>query len=313
MCTDSCISRHLTRLCTQSVHVQRPVTTPSAAAIWCVAHQRMQELNTFWQLQARGGGETCRGESGGRHRGASCHRQVRCLCGTQDRMLACAQPASGCGAWGGMQAHRRHSLDLLKEHKQCSVGCAPGTQRFVASHWFKLGRFVRRSRRMCKWRRRCIRDDAVAHCCAFTCPTSPAGSSWSNCWRICGYRRRCTRTTRTQRCIKFLVFLQAIRGVAAGGCSDKGVCAIRATELSKLNIQCRQLVERLLEDVWIAEAVHQDDPDAMADMCVLDRAEIVKFEGEADHFQTAFAIALRPACKEVRIVTASSSGVLAHL
>lgn len=80
-----------------------------------------------------------------------------------------------------------------------------------------------------------------------------------------------------------------------------------------MNTQCRQLVERLLEDVWIAEAVHQDDPRAMANMCVLKRAEIVKFDGEADHFQTAFAIALRPACKEVRIVTASASGLLAHL
>lgn len=57
-----------------------------------------------------------------------------------DRCVACAGPKIEC--W---RAHRRYLLDLLKEHKQCSVGRAPGTQRFLASHWFKLGRFVRRS------------------------------------------------------------------------------------------------------------------------------------------------------------------------
>lgn len=61
----------------------------------------------------------------------------------------------------------------------------------------------------------------------------------------------------------------------------------------------RDFVERLLEDVWIAEAVHQDDADAMAEMCALERRNIVKFDGEADHFQTAFAIALWPERKEV--------------
>lgn len=58
-------------------------------------------------------------------------------------------------------------------------------------------------------------------------------------------------------------------------------------------------MERLLEDVWIAEAVHQDDADAMAAMCALKRRHIVEFDSEADHFQTAFAIALWPERKEV--------------
>jgi hypothetical protein len=58
-------------------------------------------------------------------------------------------------------------------------------------------------------------------------------------------------------------------------------------------------VEKLLQDVWIAEAVHQDDADAMAGMCALERRHILQFDGEADHFQTAFAIALWPEQKEV--------------
>lgn len=58
-------------------------------------------------------------------------------------------------------------------------------------------------------------------------------------------------------------------------------------------------MERLLEDVWISEAVHQDDADAMAGMCALERRHIVEFDGEADHFQTAYAIALWPERKEV--------------
>jgi hypothetical protein len=63
----------------------------------------------------------------------------------------------------------------------------------------------------------------------------------------------------------------------------------------------RAFVQRLLEDVWIAEAVHQDDADAMAGMCALERRHIVQFDGEADHFQTAFAIALWPERQEVSI------------
>jgi hypothetical protein len=51
--------------------------------------------------------------------------------------------------------------------------------------------------------------------------------------------------------------------------------------------------------VWIAEAVHQNDADAMAGMCALERRHIVQFDGEADHFQAAFAIALWPERKEV--------------
>ena len=58
-------------------------------------------------------------------------------------------------------------------------------------------------------------------------------------------------------------------------------------------------MEKLLDDVWIAEAVHQDDADAMAGMCALERRHILQFDGEADHFQTAFAIALWPEQKEV--------------
>ena len=61
----------------------------------------------------------------------------------------------------------------------------------------------------------------------------------------------------------------------------------------------RAFVKKLLDDVWIAEAVHQDDADAMAGMCALERRHILQFDGEADHFQTAFAIALWPEQKEV--------------
>jgi hypothetical protein len=59
-------------------------------------------------------------------------------------------------------------------------------------------------------------------------------------------------------------------------------------------------VERLLEEVWIAEAVHRDTADAMADVCCLERSQILTFDAEAHHFKPAFALAIWPSRKQVR-------------
>ena len=64
---------------------------------------------------------------------------------------------------------------------------------------------------------------------------------------------------------------------------------------------CRRVfVERLLDEVWIAEAVHQNSADKMAALCCLERRHILVFDGEADHFKTAFALAVWPSRKQAR-------------
>lgn len=64
----------------------------------------------------------------------------------------------------------------------------------------------------------------------------------------------------------------------------------------------KAFVERLLEEVWIAEAVHRDTADAMADVCCLERSQILIFDAEADHFKPAFALAIWPSRKQVVLV-----------
>lgn len=65
-------------------------------------------------------------------------------------------------------------------------------------------------------------------------------------------------------------------------------------------------MERLLEEVWIAEAVHQDSADKMAALCCLERDHILAFDAEADHFKTAFALAVWPERKQVRCIVGAS-------
>lgn len=79
---------------------------------------------------------------------------------------------------------------------------------------------------------------------------------------------------------------------------------------------CRRVfVERLLDEVWIAEAVHQASADKMAALCCLERRHILVFDGEADHFKTAFALAIWPSRKQVCacVMRAIEISVTVHL
>lgn len=71
----------------------------------------------------------------------------------------------------------------------------------------------------------------------------------------------------------------------------------------------RSFVERLLEEVWIAEAVHQKSADAMARLCCLERSDILTFDAEADHFKTAFALAVWPSRKQVVLVVRGTTSL----
>ena len=62
----------------------------------------------------------------------------------------------------------------------------------------------------------------------------------------------------------------------------------------------RQRLQELLEDCRIADAVYEDTPERFAEMTVLERDDILLFEHEADHFRSAYAIALVPDRKEAR-------------
>ena len=46
--------------------------------------------------------------------------------------------------------------------------------------------------------------------------------------------------------------------------------------------------------------MYEDTPERFAEMTILERDDILLFEHEADHFRTAYAIALVPDRKEVR-------------
>ena len=63
---------------------------------------------------------------------------------------------------------------------------------------------------------------------------------------------------------------------------------------------CRQRLRELLEDCRIADAVYEDTPEQFAELTILERDDILLFEHEADHFRSAYAIALVPDRKEVR-------------
>ncbi len=62
----------------------------------------------------------------------------------------------------------------------------------------------------------------------------------------------------------------------------------------------RQRLRELLEDCRIADAVYEDTPERFAEMTVLERDDVLLFEHEADHFRSAYSIALVPDRKEVR-------------
>jgi hypothetical protein len=65
---------------------------------------------------------------------------------------------------------------------------------------------------------------------------------------------------------------------------------------------CRKWLRELLEDCRIADAVYEDTPEQFAEKTMLNRDNILQFEHEADHFRTAYSIALVPDRKEVRAV-----------
>lgn len=71
----------------------------------------------------------------------------------------------------------------------------------------------------------------------------------------------------------------------------------------------KAFVERLLEEVWIAEAVHRDTADAMADVCCLERSQILTFDAEAHHFKPAFALAIWPSRKQVVLVVRGTTSL----
>ena len=62
----------------------------------------------------------------------------------------------------------------------------------------------------------------------------------------------------------------------------------------------RQRLRELLEDCRIADAVYEDTPERFAEVTILERDDILLFEHEADHFRSAYSIALVPDRKEVR-------------
>ena len=62
----------------------------------------------------------------------------------------------------------------------------------------------------------------------------------------------------------------------------------------------RKRLQELLEDCRIADAVYEDTPERFAELTVLERDDVLLFEHEADHFRSAYSIALVPDRKEVR-------------
>lgn len=67
-------------------------------------------------------------------------------------------------------------------------------------------------------------------------------------------------------------------------------------------LQDRVQLQSLFEDVAIADAVYEPSAREMAQACRLHQRDILAFEKESEHFQPAFARAVRPEKRQVLLV-----------